>query len=351
MDYYVEIGGNNWASGLSIGTAWRNIEYACGNVPAGAHTIHVGAGNFIESDQCVLAEGVSIEGTGDTTIISCSNGTYTFYLGSSTTAMHIRNIKMDGLGNGTTDHPQARAAIYCDESGNVEIDNCTFSNFYLFAVHFINYSNLGVTYSVGNKFHDNIVTNCSLMDLNDEGSGALRIDGQQTMLIYNNTMSQATRTIHLNGYLIKGVEGYNKDVKIYNNTLNKAPYTYTPGEWDFAIELWECRGGIEIYDNIINNGSIDISGDAGVNAVATQKGSYAYSVWIHDNTIGRTNMGIGDGNRGILIEQSAEYVIIERNNNELANKLGNLISRVAALAEKYGIQKCENKLLKKLKSN
>jgi len=45
----------------------------------------------------------------------------------------------------------------------------------------------------------------------------------------------------------------------------------------------------------------------------------------------------------------SEEILIERHNNELANKLGNLVSRVAALAEKYGIEKTENKLLKKLK--
>jgi len=45
----------------------------------------------------------------------------------------------------------------------------------------------------------------------------------------------------------------------------------------------------------------------------------------------------------------SEEKLVERNNNELANKLGNLVSRVSTLAEKYGIEKCENKLLKKLK--
>jgi methionyl-tRNA synthetase len=44
-----------------------------------------------------------------------------------------------------------------------------------------------------------------------------------------------------------------------------------------------------------------------------------------------------------------EKALIDRHNNELANKLGNLVSRVSSLAEKNGIQKCENKLLKKLK--
>jgi len=45
----------------------------------------------------------------------------------------------------------------------------------------------------------------------------------------------------------------------------------------------------------------------------------------------------------------SESALIERYNNELADKLGNLVSRVAALDEKYGIEKTENKLLKKLK--
>jgi len=35
----------------------------------------------------------------------------------------------------------------------------------------------------------------------------------------------------------------------------------------------------------------------------------------------------------------SEEVLIERHNNELANKLGNLVSRVSTLAEKYGIEK------------
>ncbi len=45
----------------------------------------------------------------------------------------------------------------------------------------------------------------------------------------------------------------------------------------------------------------------------------------------------------------SEKELVERHNNELANKLGNLVSRVTSLTEKNGIEKCENKLLKKLK--
>jgi len=45
----------------------------------------------------------------------------------------------------------------------------------------------------------------------------------------------------------------------------------------------------------------------------------------------------------------SEGILIERHNNELANKLGNLVSRTSALAEKYGIEKTPNLLVKKLK--
>ncbi len=44
----------------------------------------------------------------------------------------------------------------------------------------------------------------------------------------------------------------------------------------------------------------------------------------------------------------SEKLLIERHNNELADKLGNLVSRVSALAERDGLQKTNNNLLKKL---
>ncbi|MEK6758016.1 MAG: class I tRNA ligase family protein, partial [Nanoarchaeota archaeon] len=44
----------------------------------------------------------------------------------------------------------------------------------------------------------------------------------------------------------------------------------------------------------------------------------------------------------------SEQALIDRHNNELADKLGNLVSRVSALVEKYGFEKTENKLIKKL---
>ncbi len=44
----------------------------------------------------------------------------------------------------------------------------------------------------------------------------------------------------------------------------------------------------------------------------------------------------------------SEQALIDRHNNELANKFGNLVSRVAGLIERNGMEKCENSLKKKL---
>lgn len=47
----------------------------------------------------------------------------------------------------------------------------------------------------------------------------------------------------------------------------------------------------------------------------------------------------------------SEELIVERNNNELANKLGNLVSRVSGLIEKNGTEKCVVKLIEEFDEN
>lgn len=43
-----------------------------------------------------------------------------------------------------------------------------------------------------------------------------------------------------------------------------------------------------------------------------------------------------------------EEALVERHNGELANKLGNLVSRISGLIEKYGMKKCKNGLEEKI---
>jgi methionyl-tRNA synthetase len=53
------------------------------------------------------------------------------------------------------------------------------------------------------------------------------------------------------------------------------------------------------------------------------------------------NFSFASGSDGDFDEAS----LVERHNNELANKLGNLVSRVSSLAETYGIKKCQPTLI------
>jgi uncharacterized repeat protein (TIGR02059 family) len=298
--YYIDPAGSDANNGSS-GSPWKTLAYACSKVKTAGDIIHVNSGTYTERSQSSLAVGVSIEGEGlSSNIISnvSSVPTYTIILDASTEAtngnQHISGIRMDG--NSLT----AYGAISVAYRKNVEISNCTFVDFKYYGVSFINGEPPSV-YATGNKFHDNTVTNCS--GFFSGNCGALEIGGQDGMLIYNNTMTQ-DRSNGLNGDIIYGVAGYLKNVKIYNNVLNK---TYIPGttDWDFSIEFWNCQGGVEIYNNTVN-GSIDL-----VNSV---KGSSDYSVWVHDNEIGQSVLLSSESTRGILLEASQSDVIIERNN-------------------------------------
>jgi hypothetical protein len=327
--FYIDPHGSNTNNGTSTGTPWKTLTYACAHATTSGDIIHVNVGTYIETVQSVLAVGVSIEGTGVTSYIysTITSGTitshgiadsasFTIKLSSPSQGtngnQHISNIEMDG------DSLTADAAIIVYQRSNVEISNCTFINFHYKGIGFQGFvatasgrASPPTTYATGNKFHDNIVTNCSgvLNPGNKKTNTALyslSTDGQDSLLVYNNTLDQSTRALGYNGFVIDGVTGYNENLKIYNNTItrkNQGDFTLS---WDFAIELWNCRGGVEIYDNTIS-GSIDIGG------YYTQKTSYAYAVSIHDNTIGQDNLHVSAAYIGITLEADIEYINVVNN--------------------------------------
>jgi hypothetical protein len=321
--YYVSSKGTDgdMVSGLSD-HPWKSLAYACTRVTAPGDVIHI-SDEITETSQSILPVGVSIEGDGTgVSVIKSHVGSplFTISLTSDNEGtdgnQHISNIKMDG------DNLAGFGAIGVDRRMNVEITRCSFVDFDHYGVGF-NGKPTGIAegempdkYATGNSFHDNLVDNCSgyfppSEPLKGEGKYALGITGQENMQIYNNTLIQTKRPAGSNGFLIKGVPGYNKDIKIHNNILTKAPYDNLT--WDFAIEMWMSRGGIEIYGNIIK-GAIDLSGDASFGTgVSTIKGSYEYGAWIHNNIIGQDSLSIYNNTYGILIEQSASDVIIEKN--------------------------------------
>ena len=300
--YYIDPSGNNSNNGSSV-SPWKTLAYACSKATVSGDIIHVNAGTYKETVQSLLAAGVSIEGAGNTSIIHSElTGSYmhTILLMSSAEGsggkQSISYIRM-------VSDLDAWGAIRVEKRKNVNIHHCEFENFFTEGVMFcgVTYGteNEPITYATGNSFHDNKVTNCATYSGSGPygaGRGNLTIGGQKDMLIFNNIIVQKDRGAGLTGFCIKYIAGYFKGVKIYNNTITKPAYDGVT--WDFAIELWNCRGGIEIYNNNIQ-GSIDISGNS---SITNDAGGYGFAVKIYNNTIGFPTLQSGE-QLGIDIER------------------------------------------------
>jgi uncharacterized repeat protein (TIGR02059 family) len=305
--YYIDpTGADGVSRNGSISQPWLHLSYACTRATTIGDIIHVNSGTYFESSQCNLALGVSIEGVGATSIISSSYTSEAGTINLSSTSQgtngnqSISYLKMDG--NSLTSH----IAIEVNARSNVKIHHCEIINFLSWGVIFNGLPSYGASapsiYATGNEFYNNIVTNCAGYG-GGYGHGNLAVGGQLGLLVHDNIITQTSRGgAGSHGWCYKYYsEGYNKGVKIYNNKFVKPPYN---GDWDFAMEfcMWE-QGGCEIYNNIIE-GAIDLG--------ARRKGNYAYSVWIHNNIIGKaTRTNVREA--GIIFENVMEDAIVENN--------------------------------------
>lgn len=320
--YYISPTGNDDSGTGSISKPWRTLFKATSVVKTAGDIIHVHAGMYTETQQIVLAVGVSIEGEGITSVIKStltSDWTALLLLQSPEGTpgnQHISFLKFDGQ-NGST-----YWAIYVAGRSNVSINNCTITDFkdrgVLFGGRSDNEEAPPDIYAAGNTFHDNTVLNCAAYNTANGvyGRGCLNIGGQEGMLIYNNTIVQDQRPFGFNGWPIKYYNhGYLKGCKIYNNKLTKMPNQgLFPGDrgWDFCIELFN-ESGLEIYGNTIQ-GSLDFNHQT--------KGDYPYSVWIHDNIISQPVLN-SSFESGIIFEFESEGLIVE--NNKLNNISGAIL--------------------------
>ncbi|MBS1509716.1 MAG: right-handed parallel beta-helix repeat-containing protein [Bacteroidetes bacterium] len=310
--YYISPSGSDATGTGTITNPWKTLYKATFTVTTPGDIIHVTAGTYVETQQCQLSVGVSIEGDGVTSVLkSALTADWTEMLGlhspeGTNGNQHISNLKFDGQSLSTF------WGIYIGGRSNVSIHDITMVDFKDRGIIFGGRNDGNgappTIYATGNSFYNNIVDNCGAYDLptGQYGRGCLNIGGQIGMLIYNNTISQTSRPIGFNGWPIKGWnEGYLKGCKIYNNILNKIPMSQSAGfnGWNFAIELFN-ESGLEIYGNTITGGSIDLNFQT--------KDIYPYSVWIHDNVIRQTvvNTWIESG---MVLEYGTDGAIIENN--------------------------------------
>ncbi len=321
--YYIDPSGNDFNSGSSS-SPWKTLAYACSKATASGDIIHVNAGTYTETNQCVLAVGVSIEGNGVTSHI-ISRVTFTRFGDLSGAAItcssasegtngnqHISNIKLDGdYYGGTTSSNSAtgNAGILVQKRSNVKIYNCTIVGFYLNGVAFHGstlYQQPSI-YATGNEIYNCILTGNGDTDNTWGGGGQIEIGSQNGTLIHDNTIDGTTRSVGHNGNFLSGAY-YNKGIKVYNNISTKLDNE--GGAWNFHIEMWNTDGGFEVYNNKFWGGDtgIDIAG------VWNVKGNYDYSWYIHDNLFTGTAYASGNGKYCIDLENKLiEDVWIYRN--------------------------------------
>lgn len=336
--YYISPSGNDATGTGAIGNPWQTLYKACTSVTTTGDIIHVNAGTYTETSQCLLSVGVSIEGDGITSILKNNITTdwiSLLLLSSASEAtdgnQHISNVKFDG--QFTTGATGSAVGIEVIGRKNVSIHDITMVDFrmrgIIFAGRTDNTDAAPTTYATGNTIYNCTITNCA--EFNHPltaGFGCVNIGGQEGMTIHDNVISQDSRPNGYNGWPIKYYNGgYLRALRIYNNTLNKIlNYTYLGGDnWDFAIELFR-ESGLEIDHNTINGGSIDINYQT--------KGGYAYAAWLHDNIISMPSQNTYT-QTGITVEVDNDGVIIERNVIDKVSvgilftpRLGNVIKNI-----------------------
>jgi uncharacterized protein (TIGR02145 family) len=291
--YWVDPNGDNGGIG-SQADPWQTISYACNTARTSGDIIHINSGVYYITSLVDVAVGVYLTGTSGTVIYSSVGSVPTFLLesGSSNTSGNQTISFLDIRGS---DPSSSYAAIRVADRGNIKIHNCSIRDFNYSGVQFY-----GSDYATGNEIFNCVINDCGYFRAGNEG--CLSLSYQDGIQIHDNMMS----TAGFDGYhgdVIKAVDGYIRNMKVYHNTLiNDLVPGVTP--WDFAIEIWNWEGGNEIWANTIT-GSIDLSG--------VRKGSAAYGVWVHDNVIGQPYLKEKQSVRGVLIECWVTDAIIERN--------------------------------------
>ena len=309
--YYVDIAGNNDNDGSQT-QPWATLMYAVTQATNHGDTIFINSGTHNLSSECDLPVGVSLLGEGNNSVINITapgEWAYGIWLVSNEINtdgdQSVSHIRFTG------NSLNAYGALMIRARGNIKIHDCEFEDFDDCAVTFdgqINDGNgLPVQWTIGNRFYNNIVTNCCKRQVGDWMSGALQIGAQEGMRIYNNHFTENERGGAQCGYPIKYYSnGYLRDLKIYDNTIVKLPAIEDYSDWNFAIELWNWMGGIEIYNNHIE-GSIDVD--------HVVKGDYTFGTKIHNNFFGYPSLPTSSGNwtnlnAGIYIEFACNDVNI-----------------------------------------
>lgn len=315
--YYIDTTGVDDAgrNGLTTGTAWATLSYACTRVTTAGDTIFVNAGTYTETAQSALAVGVNIMGAGVTSIITVNTDALDpiILLSSATQGtsgnQSISYLKFDG--NDTT----AYVGIQVIARGNISIHHCEFVDFFWAGIRMSGKTTYTQgepdNYALSNRIYNCNFTNCGREDQVQTmwmSSGAIIANGQEDLRIYNNYIDNVTGGRQGYGLKLVGIQwtgaeanwgedGFFKGLKIHNNVIKVNHTTGKDQQWAFSMEIWSSRGGLEIYDNDLQ-GTIDIAGYE-----SNDQYGYGYASKVYRNTISWDAVSVYE-DVGIVLEPS-----------------------------------------------
>jgi K319L-like, PKD domain len=283
--YFVTTAGSDSGDG-STAHPWATLAKACASVSGAGDVIHVAAGTYNETAQCVLAPQVSLEGEGDAThVVVYDTGDNVYAAGiqlASTTggtdgSQSISKLWLDG-------NDVAHNCILVRGRSHVLVRHVKFTNMLASALTLLPVGSWGQAppvYEQGNELSSSTSTDCSDRTY---GGGVILMGGQQGAIIRDNTFDQTGRPQGHNGNVMGAVFGHNKGWSYYRNVSTKPDYDGPMAAddstgWNFALEVWANDGGAEIWGNTFNGGGNAIDVGGGDNS----KGDYAYSWYVHDN--------------------------------------------------------------------
>ncbi len=304
--HYISVSGSDATGTGTLNAPWKTLAKACRSVSAFGSVIQVTIGVYVETEQCLLAVGVSIQGDGPGSVLQSvisRDFTPLIYAGSpegTDGRQSISTLKLDGK------NLTGYSAIWIAGRSNVSIHQISVVDFFDNGVIFSGKEGGDASppaiYATGNRFYNNSVSNSARY--NGYGRGGLMIGGQRDLLIYDNTIVQDSRPSGQNGWPIKYFsDGYLQGVKIYNNVITKNQLFGSGEDWSFAVELFNAQG-LEIYNNTIQ-GSLDFNYQG-------NKGTYPYTLYIHDNLL-RVPTMTDRTQEAIIFEYDTDSVIIENN--------------------------------------
>ena len=285
--YYVDAAGNDGTGDGSSGNPYLTISKGVTEATVG-DTVYIVAGTYNINATIDVPVGISIMGEGSSTILSSTaSGSHDIY--GYSPIFNLESISEGTYGSQSISHMHmngndtiADGGIMIYRRSGVEIHNISMENFHYYGIRNRGGAIPPAVHATGNVIHDCIIYNCGGPNVS---FGNIQIGGQEGMLIYNNHVFQPQRNgYNRAGFPIKYLAGGdNHGLKIYNNDMQLEEGDEYD-EWHIAVELFHCRGGIEIYNNRFW-GVVDFSDYVGAFGTNDTEG-YGFAVKIYNNIMG-----------------------------------------------------------------